>query len=327
MRIVLSSGKSIGKRSKSLLHISAQGFVERKFGQFGPTCRSVCMPLGSRRTILQPAASGSRVASQFTGDCRGGPTEAAPDLLHGVALHLEKCDLLALGQRQVPPGERLCRESEHCWWHAARLSEQSGSDRLRYSGFERSFFTAQPRGNPPPKSALFITPRHLWPPRRWQWRSSRSCRSPSRILIATSNVRVLRRPLESAQYASIAYRQRLADRDIIIGRPYNPFDNAKADSFMKTEEINGKDFADLSDARRRINGFIAGVYNKDRLHSALGYQSPREFETAFAQNRARERIVATALSQKLSCLIPGVQSSALFDTTLPHSTAGSCAPD
>ena len=111
---------------KSLLHISAQGFVERKFGQFGPTCRSVCMPLGSRRTILQPAASGSRVASQFTGDCRGGPTEAAPDLLHGVALHLEKCDLLALGQRQVPPGERLCRRSEHCWWHAARLSEQSG---------------------------------------------------------------------------------------------------------------------------------------------------------------------------------------------------------
>jgi putative transposase len=89
------------------------------------------------------------------------------------------------------------------------------------------------------------------------------------------------------QYASIAYRHRLADRDIIIGRPRNPFDNAKADSFMKTQEINGKDFADLSDARRRINGFIAEVYNKDRLHSALGYQSPREFETAFAQNRAR----------------------------------------
>jgi putative transposase len=83
------------------------------------------------------------------------------------------------------------------------------------------------------------------------------------------------------QGASIAYRQRLADRDIIISRPGNPFDNAKADSFMKTlkaEEINGKGFADLSDTRRRINGFIAEVYNKDRLHSALGYQSPLEFE-------------------------------------------------
>jgi len=94
------------------------------------------------------------------------------------------------------------------------------------------------------------------------------------------------------QYASTAYRQRLAEYDITISmsRPGNPFDNAKAESFMKTlktEEINGKAFADISDARRRINGFIAEVYNKDRLHSALGYQSPLEFETAFAQNKAR----------------------------------------
>ena len=53
------------------------------------------------------------------------------------------------------------------------------------------------------------------------------------------------------------------------------------------EGRDGKAFADLSDARRRINSFIAEVYNKDRLHSALGYQSPLEFETAFAQNKAR----------------------------------------
>lgn len=94
------------------------------------------------------------------------------------------------------------------------------------------------------------------------------------------------------QYASIAYRQRLADRDITISmsRPGNPFDNAKAESFMKTlkaEEINGRAFADINDARRRINNFIADVYNKERLHSALGYQSPLEFETAFAQNKLR----------------------------------------
>jgi len=56
---------------------------------------------------------------------------------------------------------------------------------------------------------------------------------------------------------------------------------------LKTEEVNGKAFVDIRDARRRINGFIAEVYNKDRLHSALGYQSPLEFETAFAQNKAR----------------------------------------
>jgi putative transposase len=94
------------------------------------------------------------------------------------------------------------------------------------------------------------------------------------------------------QYASIAYRQRLAERDIAISmsRPGNPFDNAKAESFMKTlkaEQINGKAFADINDARRRINNFIAEVYNKERLHSALGYQSPLEFENAFAQNKLR----------------------------------------
>jgi putative transposase len=94
------------------------------------------------------------------------------------------------------------------------------------------------------------------------------------------------------QYASIAYRQRLAERDIAISmsRPGNPFDNAKAESFMKTlkaEQINGKAFADINDARRRINNFIAEVYNTERLHSALGYQSPLEFESAFAQNKLR----------------------------------------
>jgi transposase InsO family protein len=94
------------------------------------------------------------------------------------------------------------------------------------------------------------------------------------------------------QYASIAYRQKLAEYDIAISmsRPGNPFDNAKAESFMKTlktEEINGRAFADIGDARCRINAFIAEVYNKERLHSALGYQSPLEFETAFAQNKAR----------------------------------------
>jgi hypothetical protein len=84
-------------------------------------------------------------------------------------------------------------------------------------------------------------------------------------------------------------------------------------------EINGRAFAD---ARRRINGFIAEVYNKDRLHSALGYQSLLEFETALAQNKARQRIMVTALSQKLSVSHSRVQSRALvfflFSTSIDH---------
>jgi transposase InsO family protein len=98
---------------------------------------------------------------------------------------------------------------------------------------------------------------------------------------------VLRRPLESTQYASTEYRQRLAGHDITVSmsRPGNPYDNAKAESFMKTlktEEVDGRSFKDLKDARRSIRVFIDTIYNTERLHSALGYCPPLEFETNFA---------------------------------------------
>jgi putative transposase len=94
------------------------------------------------------------------------------------------------------------------------------------------------------------------------------------------------------QYASNDYRQRLANHDIAVSmsRPGNPFDNAKAESFMKTlkyEELNARSFKTISDARDRIDDFIANIYNSERLHSALGYRSPLEFETAFAQNKPK----------------------------------------
>jgi transposase InsO family protein len=91
------------------------------------------------------------------------------------------------------------------------------------------------------------------------------------------------------QYASMIYRRRLADHDIAVSmsRPGNPFDNAKAESFMKTlkaEEINARSFQNIAEARTRIDHFITDIYNTERLHSALGYQSPLEFEAAFTQN-------------------------------------------
>jgi transposase InsO family protein len=90
------------------------------------------------------------------------------------------------------------------------------------------------------------------------------------------------------QYASLSYRQRLADHHVTVSmsRPGNPFDNAKAESFMKTlktEELNARSFKGIDDARVRIDDFIANIYNTERLHSALGYRSPLEFEAAFAQ--------------------------------------------
>jgi len=85
------------------------------------------------------------------------------------------------------------------------------------------------------------------------------------------------------QYASIAYLARLNERKIAVSmsRPANPYDNAKAESFMKTlkqEEVNAKTYVDLEDARRQIGAFIDDVYNAKRLHSALGYKPPVEFE-------------------------------------------------
>jgi transposase InsO family protein len=60
-----------------------------------------------------------------------------------------------------------------------------------------------------------------------------------------------------------------------------PYDNAKAESFMKTlkqEEVDGRAYRDVEHARSAIGPFLDQVYNRHRLHSALAYQSPVEFE-------------------------------------------------
>lgn len=88
---------------------------------------------------------------------------------------------------------------------------------------------------------------------------------------------------QGVQYASGAYTQALKDRDVRISmsRRGNPYDNAFAESFMKTlkaEEVYVNEYASFKEARENIAQFIEVVYNKKRLHSSLGYKPPAEYE-------------------------------------------------
>jgi putative transposase len=85
------------------------------------------------------------------------------------------------------------------------------------------------------------------------------------------------------QYASGEYATVLRKRQMIpsMSRPANPYDNASCESFMKTlkrEEIYANDYQDLGHLFRNIEAFIEQYYNRIRLHSALGYRPPEEFE-------------------------------------------------
>jgi transposase InsO family protein len=104
------------------------------------------------------------------------------------------------------------------------------------------------------------------------------------------------------QYACGDYVARLAAAGIqpSMSRIGCPYDNAMAESFMKTlkqEEVDGRAYRDIVAARGAIAAFIDEVYNRQRLHSALAYRSPAEFEAQLPPigQTARPAVVATCL--------------------------------
>lgn len=94
---------------------------------------------------------------------------------------------------------------------------------------------------------------------------------------------------QGVQYASKDYIDCLRKHNIKISmsRKGNPYDNAFAESFIKTlkcEEVYLNEYETFEDAFRNIQHFIETVYNRKRLHSALGYRSPDRFEWEVALN-------------------------------------------
>jgi len=85
------------------------------------------------------------------------------------------------------------------------------------------------------------------------------------------------------QYASTAYTEMLKQHSAVISmsRKGNPYDNAACESFMKTlkqEEVYRNEYRDFYEARAGIGEFLERIYNQKRLHSALGYVPPADFE-------------------------------------------------
>jgi transposase InsO family protein len=106
------------------------------------------------------------------------------------------------------------------------------------------------------------------------------------------------------QYACGDYAKRLKAHEIApsMSRVGNPYDNAKAERFMRTlkqEEVDGSAYRTADEARTMIGAFIETVYNKQRLHSALDYLSPEEYEENLA--RSRRGLNPAVIEPKQNC--------------------------
>ncbi len=130
-----------------------------------------------------------------------------------------------------------------------------------------------------------------------------------------------------AEYIAIIKKYRMVAS---MSRPANPYDNASCESFMKTlkrEEIYANKYEGLEHLRANIAEFIEEYYNRQRLHSALGYRSPEEFEQQagdqaesrsatmeFFEDKENSRKISTGLLGKEGMSLSVVAKSRVVST-------------
>ena len=103
------------------------------------------------------------------------------------------------------------------------------------------------------------------------------------------------------QYTCGDFIQMLRNHRMVpsVSRPGNPYDNASCESFMKTlkqEEIYANDYRDLEHVVQSVEAFIEHYYNRCRLHSALGYRPPEEFEQKSGQRSTDAGLAASRVT-------------------------------
>jgi putative transposase len=126
---------------------------------------------------------------------------------------------------------------------------------------------------------------------------------------------------QGIQYAASDYTDILEHHQIQISmsRRGNPYDNARAERFMRTlkeEQVHGTQYRNLEDARTRIGQFLEEVYNRQRLHSALRYLTPEEFEHI---SQARGNDGSDGSGGKPKAGLPPLPQALEIPSGFPHS--------
>jgi transposase InsO family protein len=125
------------------------------------------------------------------------------------------------------------------------------------------------------------------------------------------------------QYACREYALLLEKHHMLasMSRPGNPYDNARCESFMRTlkrEEINANRYRDLEDLRANIAVFIEEYYNQKRLHSALGYCSPQDFEQGLKSQETPKAATMICSFGKTNTLLLGTGTQSPSPSPAPN---------